>query len=180
MDRLMKRIIRSVCYMAYYGFARYLPPSYAPGGRLFKLVRFWICKPLFASLGAGVDIEAGAFFHSGRHISIGTNSGIGTNAQLNGKIIIGNDVMMGRDVIIHTRNHNFSRMDLPMCQQGFQPEKPVSIGNDVWIGDRAIILCGVKVGQGVIIGAGAVVTKDIPEYSIVAGNPAQIIRSRKV
>lgn len=58
------------------------------------------------------------------------------------------------------------------------PYKPVTIGNDVWIGDNVIILGGVTIGNGAIIGAGAIVTKDIPDYSIVVGIPAHIIRYR--
>ena len=86
---------------------------------------------------------------------------------------------MGPECIIYTRNHAFSRTDIPMREQGFSEEKPVYIGDDVWIGGRVTILPGVHIGKGAIVGAGAVVTKDVPEYSIVGGNPAKIIRFRK-
>ena len=85
---------------------------------------------------------------------------------------------MGTDVTIITRNHRFDRTDIPMMEQGFEEERPVYIGNDVWIGDRALILPGVHIGDGSIIAAGAVVTKDVPPYSIVAGVPARKIRDR--
>ena len=65
-----------------------------------------------------------------------------------------------------------------MMDQGFEEERPVTIGNDVWIGDRVIILAGVEIGDGCIIGAGSVVTKSIPAYSIAAGVPCKVIRSR--
>ena len=65
-----------------------------------------------------------------------------------------------------------------MRQQGPQREEPVVIGNDVWIGSRVTILPGVHIGNGVIIGAGAVVSKDIPDYAIVGGNPARILKYR--
>jgi maltose O-acetyltransferase len=87
--------------------------------------------------------------------------------------------MMGEDVIIISSNHQFSRTDIPMTQQGFQTEQPVVIGDDVWIGSRAIILAGVKVGTGAIIGAGAVIAKDVPEWAVVVGNPGRVIRLRK-
>lgn len=74
--------------------------------------------------------------------------------------------MMGTDVVIITRNHAFDRTDIPMMHQGFEEERPVVIGNDVWIGDR------------VIIAAGAVVTHDVPPYAIVGGVPAKVIRMR--
>lgn len=146
---------------------------------MFKKIRYWICKPLFLRFGKNVNIEAHAFFHSGREISIGNNSGIGVDANLSGKITIGNDVMMGRNVTIFTANHNFDRTDIPMNQQGFQKEQPVVIQDDVWIGDRVIILPGVNVGKGAILAAGAVVTRSVADYAIVGGVPARLIKSRK-
>ena len=74
--------------------------------------------------------------------------------------------------------HAFDCTGIPMMQQGFDTERPVTIDDDVWIGDRVLILAGVHVGKGAIIGAGAVVTKDVPPYAIVGGNPAHIIRMR--
>lgn len=74
-------------------------------------------------------------------------------------------------------NNAFSRTDVPMNQQGFQEEQPVII-DDVWIGGHVIILPGVHIHRGAIIGAGAVVTKDVPEWAIVGGNPARIIGIR--
>ena len=85
---------------------------------------------------------------------------------------------MGPEVIILTENHRFERTDIPMRLQGRQELRPVAIHDDVWIGTRVIILPGVTVGRGAIIGAGAIVTKDIPEYAIVGGNPAKLIKYR--
>jgi acetyltransferase-like isoleucine patch superfamily enzyme len=66
-----------------------------------------------------------------------------------------------------------------MMEQGFQQDKGIKIGDDVWIGARVIILPGVSIGSGVIIGAGAVVTKDIPDWAIAVGNPARVVRYRR-
>jgi maltose O-acetyltransferase len=73
----------------YYGFARHLPPSFYPGGNLWKAIRYVICRHLFASCGRNVNVEQGAEFHSGRNIRIGDNSGIGRNAQIHGTVSIG-------------------------------------------------------------------------------------------
>ena len=113
----------------------------------------------------------------GTGVIIGDGSGIGVNCSIHGPLTIGDNVMMGPDVVILTSNHNFANIDIPMSKQGFSL-KPVVIGNDVWIGTRSIILPGVTVGNGVVIGAGAVVTKDIPDYAIVGGVPAGVIRFR--
>lgn len=85
---------------------------------------------------------------------------------------------MGPECIIYARNHAHERIDIPMIDQGFENEKPVTIEDDVWIGGRVTILPGVTVHQGAILGAGSVVTKDVPPYAIVGGNPAEIIRFR--
>ncbi len=87
--------------------------------------------------------------------------------------------MMGQECAILTTNHRFDRLDIPMNEQGCSEIKPVVIGNDVWIGMHCIILPGVHIGNGAIIGAGSVVTKNVPDFAIVGGNPAKLISFRK-
>lgn len=175
----MSKLIRLICLLLYYGFAQYLPSSYLRGCAFFGKIRSIICKPLFGYCGKNVRVEPLAFFHSGRNISIGDDSSIGERSRILGKVTIGQDVMMGEEVIVITQNHHFERLDIPMCQQGFQKEEPVVIADDVWIGARVIILPGITVGKGAILAAGAIVTKDVPEYAIVGGNPAKLIKMRK-
>lgn len=86
--------------------------------------------------------------------------------------------MIGPDVVILTRTHSIDRVDVPMIEQGFWTGK-VTIGNDVWIGMRSVIMPGVNIGNGAVVGAGAVVTKDVPDYAIVGGVPARVIKYRK-
>ena len=66
-----------------------------------------------------------------------------------------------------------------MMEQGFEEERPVIIGDDVWIGDRVMILPGVEIGRGAVLAAGAVVTRDVPPYAVAAGVPARVIRDRR-
>ena len=87
--------------------------------------------------------------------------------------------MMGPEVYIYTQNHDFKRTDITMDKQGWSAEKPVVIEDDVWIGSRVTILPGVTIGEGSIIGASSVVTKSCPPYSIVVGNLAVVVKSRK-
>lgn len=176
----MNAIIRKIFCIFYYGFAKHLPVSYAFGGELAKNIRYMIGRILFKQCGTNVNIEHGAYFLSGRDIIIGNNSGIGINAFLDGQVTIGNNVMMGPNVTVWTRNHIFSRTDIPMIEQGLSPQEPVTICDDVWIGSHVIILPGVTIGCGSIIAAGAVVTKDVPEYAIVGGNPAKVIKIRNL
>ena len=114
-------------------------------------------------------------------VTIGDNVWISKNVALyasNG-IKIGNDVIIAKDVSLISGDHDFSQKNLRINEQGMKTDKiPITIGNDVWIGEKAIILKKVSVGDGCIIGAGSVVTKDLPPFSIAAGNPARIIKTR--
>jgi maltose O-acetyltransferase len=164
-------------YLLYYCFARHLPISYKPYALGAGKIRFWICKHLFKSCGRNVNIEHGADIGTGTGIEIGENSGIGINCFVK-YAKIGNNVMMGPDVVFISQNHDFSDPDRPLQQQGYIESPPIEIGDNVWIGTKSIILPGKKIGKNVIIGAGSVVTKDVPDCAIVAGNPAKIIRYR--
>jgi maltose O-acetyltransferase len=175
MNYLKRRLLIAI----YYGFLYYLPPSYYPGGSIFRRLRYVVCKELFDKCGKNVNVESHAFIHNGTNVRIGDNSGIGVNCRIYGRIIIGKNVLMGQDVVIITNNHAFSRTDIPIMEQGYTEINPVYIGDNVWIGDRVIILDGITIGAESIIGAGSVVTKNIPEWAIAGGNPAKIIRFRK-
>lgn len=164
-------------YIMYYFFARHLPGSDVPYSMGSKKIRRFFCRRLFAQMGSNVNIEHGVFFASGRDISIGNNSGIGINCRVAGPLEIGNDVMIAPNVSIYTQNHETENIYRPMRLQT-APKRKVTIGSDVWIGANAIILPGVTVGNGAIVAAGAVVTKDVPEYAVVGGNPAKVIKIR--
>lgn len=174
--KIISIISRRIGVSIYFNFAKHLPTSYSRFGKIGQRLRAWSASKFIAHCGQNVNIENGATITS--LTAIGNNSGIGINARLHGEVTIGDNVMMGPDCIIYTSNHAFDRTDIPMNQQGFSSAKKVIIGNDVWIGGRVIILPGVKIGNGAIIGAGAVVTKDVPPYSIVGGNPAKILKYR--
>jgi len=132
------------------------------------------------SAGKSVNIEQGADFGTGRGISLGNNSGLGIRCRVRGPLSIGDDVMMGPEVVILRDGHAFDRTDVPMrLQENKIGGGKTLISNDVWIGTRAIIMPGVKIGTGAIIGAGAVVTKDVPDYAIVGGVPAKVLKYRK-
>lgn len=143
-------------------------------------IRRNLCKRLFNKMGKEVNIESNVYFGKGKDLIIGNHSGLGRNFWVQNTILeIGNDVMIGQDVMILGGGHLFSNKDIPMRLQGNKNRTHLTIGNDVWIGSRVTILGNVeKIGNGVIIGAGSVVTKSIPDYAIVAGNPAKIIRYR--
>lgn len=159
-----------------YKFAVHLPLSDSKINLGGKALRRACARMALPKCGNNVNIERGAQFCW--DLEIGDNSGVGTNALISTQVTIGNDVMMGPDCMIFTSNHSMSDLSVPMWKQGHDTPRPVVIGNDVWIGGRVIILPGVHVGDGSVIGAGAVVTKNVEPYSIVGGNPARKIGSR--
>lgn len=112
----------------------------------------------------------------GKNITVGKNVFINAccKFQDQGGITIGDDVLIGHNVTLATLNHD----EKPECRQNIYP-KPIEIGSRVWIGSNATILQGVKIGDNAIIGAGAVVTKDVPANMLAAGVPARIIRRIK-
>lgn len=172
-----KSVKRKFGALLYAAVGKHLPPSWS-GLRLGQTaVRRFCGRLMLAECGKRVNIEKNAMFSE--RVSLGDDSGIGINAKIYGTCRIGKKVMMGSDVTIITRNHRFDRTDIPMMEQGFEPERPVTIGDDVWIGDRVMILPGVTVGTGSILAAGAVVAEDVPDYAIAAGVPARVIRLRE-
>lgn len=159
----------------YYILGKNLPISY--NLKIAKKIRYFFAKKIIDNIGVNVNIEKGAVFSE--KVSIGDNSGIGVNCELYGDVQIGKNVMMAPEVSMYSINHSISRVDIPMMFQGYDESRPIIIEDDVWIGRRVIILPGVKIGKGSVIGAGAVVTKDVPEYAIVGGNPSKVIKYRK-
>lgn len=93
-----------------------------------------------------------------------------------GGVKVGADTIIGPYVKIISANHIYDRVDVPIRSQGWIRD-PVKIGNNVWIGTAAILLPGITIGDHSVVGAGAVVTKDVPQYSVSVGNPARIIKS---
>ncbi len=115
----------------------------------------------------------------GEGLTIGNNVGISQNCfiQVRGKVEIGSNVMFGPNVSIFSENHGFADLIVPMINQP-TIRGQVIIEDDVWLGTRAVILSGVRIGKGSIVAAGSVVNKDVPPYAIVAGVPAKIVKSR--
>lgn len=137
---------------------------------------------LFNRIGGGTYISPGCHF-TPKTITIGSNTYIGRNCifqSAHGRIIIGDNVMFGAGVHIHGGNHEIHTVGKLMNEIEKLPDSDgiVKIANDVWIGSNAIILKGVSINEGAVIGAGSVVTKDIPAYAIAVGNPCKVIKYR--
>ncbi len=110
-------------------------------------------------------------------IEIGDNFYINVGCHLLGKIKIGNNVIIGPKTVMWGRDHGVARNELIRKQAHIK--EPIVIGNDVWIGANVTVLKGVHISDGAVVGAGSVVVKDIPPYSIAVGNPARVIKMRE-
>lgn len=168
--------IRTLIGFAGLRFCEILPANNSPIKIGQKRLRAAFARLYMDKCGKNIDVEKKTRFS--HRLCLGNHSGIGMGARLYGPITIGDDVMMGPECWIYTQNHATADITVPMREQGPQPERPVVIGNDVWIGGRVTILPGVHIGNGVIIGAGTVITKDIPDFAVVGGNPARILKMR--
>lgn len=175
--------MRSFWLGLYYGFAKHLPKSNRGAiGNFGRWLRGKCARHLFADCTCeDINIEQGAYFGNGKNIHVLGNAGMGRNFACHNRIMtIHGGLMMGEDVLFQGGGHKFDNPDAPLSEQRALPDSPLEICEDVWIGSRAIVLPGCKkIGAHSIIGAGAVVTHDVPDYAIVGGNPARVIRMRK-
>lgn len=136
--------------------------------------RRWIYKLCGVKIGKGSTIHMWASFFNPSKISIGDDTIIGDHAFLDGRapLSIGNHVDIASHVLIYNSKHDINDPD-------FKPvNAPVEIGDYVFIGPRVVIQPGVKIGRGAVVAAGAVVVKDVPDFAIVGGVPAQVIGER--
>ena len=176
---LFKRIAKLFAIALYYGIAQYLPDSYTRVvGPLSNWIRVRLCHIIFKKCGHIRTINRKVYFATGSKIEIGDESGIGARTVLPSDTIIGNNVMLSRDCFILARNHRFDRLDIPINDQGHYPALQTIIEDDCWIGLRTIMTPGRHIRRGTIVGMGSCLTKDFPEYSIVGGAPAKLIKSR--
>jgi maltose O-acetyltransferase len=153
---------------------------------LIKLYSYYVINYIYgqnrAKIGRNTKVHPTVIIRSPKRVMIGEYCFFNHNTILNGGkdkavLVIGNHVQTGPNVSIYAYNHAFENKIEYFDKQGYV-DADVIIKDDVWIGANTVILPGVTIGKGCIIGAGAVVTKDLPEYSICVGNPAKPIKYR--
>ena len=172
---MLSKLFRYAGVLFYYLFLK--PLSFRSSCSICVKLRSLFLKFLFKSVGHNVNIATGVRFGMGSKISIGDNSGLGENCYIVAmdEVRIGRDVMIVPEVMILTGNHAFEEPNLILREQKILTQ-PVIIGNDCWIGARAVILPGVSICDRVIVAAGAVITKSIVEPGVYGGNPAKKIK----
>lgn len=135
-------------------------------------------RGILGKAGKNCVVEQPLFCTYGYNTTVGDNFFLNVNGKLmdSGKITIGNNVFIAPNVCIITEEH---AMDVEQRIQGLEYTHPVTIGDNVWICAGALVLPGVTIGEGSVIGAGSVVTKDIPAHCLAVGNPCKVIQKLK-
>ena len=160
-------------------FIRILSPLYQHRGKhsvIHSSVRMDTPPYRKFSLGDYSVIESFACINNAvGDVIIGNYTRIGLHNTIIGPVTIGHHVNLAQGITVTALNHKFKNPDIRIDEQGVST-KPVVIGNDIWVGANAVILPGVTIGDHSVIAAGAIVTKDVPPHSLVAGVPAKIIK----
>lgn len=147
----------------------------------FKRLGKDICKKKFKRFPDSAEMRPYSYAVNTSEISLGENVVMRPGCMffadtVGGYIEVGDDVLFGSGVHIYTNDHAFTDKTRTIMNQGYTPSKPVIIKKGCWIGANAIILKGVTIGENSVIAAGAVVTKDVPPFSVVGGVPAKMIK----
>ncbi|NEU59384.1 sugar O-acetyltransferase [Paenibacillus sp. ALJ109b] len=156
-------------------YARRMTRMYNQTAETDGELRTKVLKELLGSTGVDLSMEPNIHFDYGYNIHVGEHFYTNFNCTILDvcEVRIGDNCLMGPDVHIYTATHPLNPFERIT---GAEYGKPVNIGNNVWIGGRAVINPGITIGDNVVIASGAVVTKDVPDNMIVGGNPARIIR----
>lgn len=127
-------------------------------------------------LGVDSTIEDFATINNGvGDVIIGDRTRIGLGCVVIGPVTVGNDVMFAQNIVVSGLNHGYQDLSLPPSLQPIDT-KPIHIGDEVWIGANSVITAGVNIGKHSVVAAGSVVTKSVPPYSVVAGNPSKVLK----
>lgn len=160
-------------------YVRMLAPLYQHRGKCSKIHRsVRMDTPPYRkfSLGNYSVVESYSCINNAvGDVIIGDHTRVGLHNTVIGPVTIGSHVNLAQGITVTALNHNFAEKGLRIDEQGISTN-PVTIGNDIWIGANAVILPGVTIGDHSVVAAGAVVTKDVPPHTLVAGVPAKIIK----
>jgi maltose O-acetyltransferase len=170
--------MHSIRLLIYYGFLNILPsPRF---GSFFSVLRVLYYQKIFKIMDVGGEkslISNNVYIANAKRIKFGTGCRLNENIYIE-SAVIGNDVLIAPGAVILSRMHEFKDLDIPISLQGYKAEKPVIVSDGVWLGRNSIVMPGISIGAGAIVGAGSVVTKDVPANAIVGGVPAKLIRYR--
>jgi maltose O-acetyltransferase len=140
-------------------------------------LRAFLCKQFIASAGKGIHVRSGAFLADGRHLHMADRSSIGPGCRIYGARL-GYGVVIGPHCVFFKENRGANDLSKPIGDHGTTPINLPVVEDWAWVGERVLVLQGRRIGRGAIVGAGAVVTRDVAPFTIVGGNPARVIGHR--
>lgn len=163
----------------YYLIIQKLPHSRLFSG--FNTIRLWYTAKILKviSYDKNSKFENGIYISDAKYLKIGKFVRINENVFLQGKITIGDYALIAPNVAIYTQAHIHDNVSTPVVKQGSVTQKGVVLKDNVWLGRNVVVLPGITIGEGAIVGANSVVTKDVLPFTIVGGVPAKLIRERK-
>lgn len=170
------KLKRKVFMALYYLIGIHLPSNRIPFMGFCNKIRSFIVSQSIIKSGKNNKINKGVLISE--NLKLGDNVVINEGVRIRKGCSIGSFVELAPGVTLLTQNHEFNDINVPITNQGVSELKGIVIEDDVWVGTNAIVLPGITLSKGTVIGAGSVVTKDFPKYSVVAGNPARLIRIR--
>ena len=173
MNRMLKNFL--VCTYESMSFIVFNLPRH----KLFNVVKSNYLRIQGAKIGKSITYYPGIRINPARNITLGDHVDLawGVIITTGGEVEIGDRTLIGYRTIISSANHTIPENKGRIFGAGHVPEK-VSIGKDVWIGGNSVIVAGVTIGEGAVVAAGSVVTKDVAPYTIVGGIPAKFIKNR--
>ena len=148
----------------------------------FKKTGLKLCKKKFAKFADDAEFRPHSYAVCCSKIELGKGVVIRPHSMLfasTAKIVIEDYVLLGSGIQIYTNNHKFSDPTIPIYFQDHDEDQEVIIKEGSWIGANAIILPGVTIGKNSVVGAGSIVTKDIPDFTVAVGNPARVVKKLK-
>lgn len=170
--------MKKAIYLIYYSLLNKLPNSRY--SKLFNRIRVGYATRLMGVMakGSGSFIEEGVYLGGPGKVSIGFGCQINEDVFIQ-SAEIGNHVMIAPGAALLSQTHRTPMLDVPMANQGVTDSQPVIIEDDVWIGRNVVVMPGVRIETGAIVGAGAVVTRNVKSFDVVGGVPAKTIKNRK-
>jgi acetyltransferase-like isoleucine patch superfamily enzyme len=150
----------------------------APPFRYYGLNQISLGEKVIINRDCWIQVLGGRGDDVSTKIVIQSHAGIGMGATISAaqQVTIGEYVLLARNVYISDHGHAFKNLDVPIMHQGVDGIAPVSIGRSTWLGENAVVLPGVTIGQHCVIGANAVVNTSIPDFSVAVGAPARVVK----
>lgn len=172
-------MFRKLLIVIYYCFIQFLPGSkFCPICTRVRTIFVYFLLGLPKKMSVLSKIEQRVYFGDFKGVKLGSRCEINEHVFLQ-NTVLGNDILIAPFVCILSRTHLYSNREIPIIEQGEPSPRSCIVEDDVWLGRNVLVLPGVRICKGAVVGACSVVTRDVLEFNVVAGQPARTIGERK-